>query len=159
MGNKFLIKLKKEEKLELIEPSEEICESYTEKSANCLKSAKLLLANSLFENSVGMAYYAMYDLLIGLLFKAGIKCENHSGSILLLKVIFNQNGLFKTISDAKKERIDSQYYVTADEITKESTRELLGIAEDFILKMTLFIKNLNNEDIEKARKELTMLTQ
>jgi uncharacterized protein (UPF0332 family) len=159
MGNKFLIKLKKEEKLELIEPSEEICESYTEKSANCLKSAKLLLTNNLFENSIGMAYYAMYNLLIGLLFRAGIKCENHSGSILLLKVIFNQNGLFKTISDAKKERIDSQYYVTADEITKESTLELVGISEDFILKMTLFIKNLNNEDIEKARKELTMLTQ
>ena len=101
MGNKFLTKLKKEEKLELAGPSEEICESYTEKSANCLKSAKLLLTNNLFENSIGMSYYAMYNLLIGLLFRAGIKCENHAGSILLLKLIFNQDNLFNLISDAK----------------------------------------------------------
>ena len=40
--NNFLNKLKKQEKLALIEPTEEICESYTEKSANCLKAAKLL---------------------------------------------------------------------------------------------------------------------
>jgi len=35
----LLNKLKKEEKLELVEPSEDICDSYSEKSANCFKSA------------------------------------------------------------------------------------------------------------------------
>jgi len=34
----FLSKLKKECKLELVEPSEEICNSYVEKAENCLKS-------------------------------------------------------------------------------------------------------------------------
>ena len=46
MTNKFLNKLKNEEKLELIEASDNICNSYSEKSANCLKSAKLLLQNN-----------------------------------------------------------------------------------------------------------------
>ncbi len=45
--NNFLNKLKKEEKLELVEPSEEIKDSYSDKSDNCLKSAKLLLENNL----------------------------------------------------------------------------------------------------------------
>ncbi len=45
MKNKFLNKLNKEEKLEAVEPSKDICDSYSEKSSDCLKSAKLLLQN------------------------------------------------------------------------------------------------------------------
>lgn len=156
MTNMFLNKLKKEEKLELVKPSEEICDSYSEKSANCLKSAKLLLQNNLYENSIGMSYYAMYNLLLALLFRVGVKCENHGGSILLLKLLFEENDLFKLISDAKKERIDKQYYVTTekDEITKEIAEELLNNAEDFVLKMKVVIKNLNNDSIDEIREKI-----
>lgn len=154
MTNKFLNKLKKEKKLSLVEPSEEICDSYSQKSSDCLKSAKLLLQSNLYENSIGMSYYAMYNLLLALLFRVGIKCENHGGSILLLKLLF-EDDLYKLISDAKKERIDKQYYVTTekDEITKEIADELLGSAEDFVLKMKVVIKNLNNDSIEELREK------
>lgn len=94
----FLNKLSKEGKLELVEPSDEITDSYLEKAENCLKSAKILLQNDLYENSVSMAYYTMYESITALLFKVGIKCENHSASILLLKQ------LFKTASSAKKRK-------------------------------------------------------
>lgn len=155
MENKFLIKLKHEGKLELVEPSEDIQNSYSDKSINCLSSAKLLLQNNLYENSISMSYYAMYNLLVSLLFRVGIKCENHSGSILLIKILFEKNELFKIISDAKKERIDRQYYVTTDkdEITKEIAEELLNDAEEFTLKMKLVIKNLNNEYIDEIREK------
>ena len=153
MENKFLNKLKNEEKLELVEPSEDISNSYSEKSANCLKSAKLLLQNNLYENSIGQSYYAMYNILLALLFRVGIKCENHGGSILLLKLLFSENDLYTLISDAKKERIDKQYYVTTkkDEITKEITDELLRNAEDFILKMKVVIENFGNDGIDELR--------
>lgn len=143
-------------KLELVEPSGDICDSYSEKSANCLKSAKLLLQNNLFENSIGMSYYAMYNLLLALLFRTGIKCENHGGSILLLKLLFAEDNLYNLISDAKKERIDKQYYVTTekDEITKKISDELLNNAEDFFLKIKVLIKNLNNDSIEELREKL-----
>ena len=156
MTNKFLNKLKKEKKLELVEPSEDICDSYSEKSANCLKSAKLLLQNNLYENSIGMSYYAMYNLLLALLFRVGIKCENHGGSILLLKLMFEEDDLYKLISDSKKERIDKQYYVTTekDEITKEVADELLHNAEDFVFKTKVVIKNLSNDSIEELREKL-----
>lgn len=155
MTNKFLNKLITEEKLELVNPSEEICDSYLEKSANCLKSTKLLLQNNLYENSIGMSYYAMYNLILALLFRVGIKCENHGGSILLLKLLFSEDELYKIISDAKKERIDKQYYVITekDEITKEIAKELFNDTERFILKIKLIIKNLNNEDIDELREK------
>ena len=155
MTNKFLNKLKNEKKLDLVEPSENISDSYSEKSANCLKSAKLLLQNNLFENSIGMSYYTMYNLLLALLFRTGIKCENHGGSILLLKLLFEKGMLYQLISDAKKERIDKQYYVMTekDEITKEIAKELLNHAEDFVLNIKLVIKNFNNDSIEKLREK------
>lgn len=151
--------MKKEEKLELVEQSGEICDSYSRKSANCLKSAKLLLQNNLFENSIGMSYYAMYNLLIALLFRVGIKCENHSDSILLLKLLFSENELYKLISDAKKERIDKQYYVITekDEMTKNIANELLNDAEDFVLKIKVVIQNLNNDSIDEIREKFESL--
>ncbi|MEK6900126.1 MAG: HEPN domain-containing protein [Nanoarchaeota archaeon] len=159
MTNKFLNKLKKEQKIELVESSEEICASYSDKSANCLKSAKLLLLNNLYENSVGQSYYAMYDQLTALLFRVGIKCENHAGSILLLKLLFGEEESFNLISDAKKERIDKQYYVTTekDDLTKEIADELLKNAEDFVLKMKVMIKNLSNKGIEEIREKFTAI--
>lgn len=159
MANKFLNKLKKERKLEIVEPSDDICNSYSEKSANCLKSTKLLLQNNLYENSIGQSYYAMYNQLLALLFCVGIKCENHGGSILLLKLLLGENDLYKLISDAKKERIDKQYYVTTekDEISKEIAEELLNNAEEFVLKMKLVIKNLNNDKIEEVRRKLEIV--
>ncbi len=154
----FLSKLKKEEKLELVEPSEEICQSYLEKADNCIKSSRLLLQNELLENSVSMSYYAMYDSLTALLFKTGVKCENHSGSILLLKFLFDKEELFKIISEAKKERIDRQYYVTDDdEITKDAAEQLLKDAEDFVLELKTIVKSISSEDLSKFREKFKLL--
>ena len=155
----FLSKLKKEEKLGLVESSEEICQSYLEKSDNCIKSARLLLNNNLYENSVSMSYYAMYNSLIALLFKTGIKCENHSGSILLLNLLFEKNDLFKIISKAKKERIDKQYYISEenDEITQKEVEQLLKNSEDFVLNLKTIIQRLNHEDVNNFRENFNLL--
>jgi len=152
--NNFLNNLKKEGKLELVEPSKDICFSYLEKAKNCLVSAKLLYENNLHENSIGMSYYTMYNSLVALLFKLGIKSENHSGSILLLGLLFDEEELFGLISDAKKERIDKQYYVTTGEsdITKDSTKELILAAENFLIKLKLIINGLGNNKIDEIRK-------
>ncbi|MBR9692717.1 HEPN domain-containing protein [Candidatus Woesearchaeota archaeon] len=157
--NSFLRKLRTEGKIELVEPSGEICESYSRKSADCLQSAKLLLQNKLFENSIGMSYYAMYNSLLALLFRMGVKSENHAGSILLLLLAFGEKELSGIISDAKKERIDRQYYVLTEkeEITKEIAEELFHDAEDFALKMKALLKRLGTDGIEDARKNFSIL--
>ena len=157
----FLSKLKNESKLVLVDTSEEICGSYLEKSDDCLKSAKLLLQNNLYENSISMSYYAMYNSLTALLFKTGIKCENHAGSISLLKKLFGRTDLFKIISFAKEERIDKQYYVTSKTnfiLTKESAQDMIEKAENFLVQIKLIIKNIKNEGIEKLREEFKELT-
>ena len=146
----FLNKLNKEGKLELVEPSEEMKESYILKSESNMISSKILLNNERLEESVGLAYYSMYHLLIALLFKTGIKSENHSASIILLKKIFEQDN--KDISEAKTERLDKQYYVDFI-ITKKDVEDTLRKAEIFNNKMIDFISKINNENIKDYRKK------
>ena len=147
----FLIGLYKEKKLQIVEPSEEMKESYIQKSSASLKSAEILLQNSLLENSVPMAYYSMYNMMMALFFKTGIKCENHSGSIILLGKLFEIDN--SKIKFAKKERVDKQYYVDF-KITKKEVEELILTAKEFNSALYDFIDRMTNKDIQSYRDSL-----
>ncbi len=152
----FLAKLRKEGKLELVEPSEEMKLSYIHKSESNMFSAKILVNNNKLEESVALAYYSMYHFLTALLFKVGIKSENHTASIMLLKDIFGiDNG---DIAFAKKERLDKQYYINFN-ITKDDVIECIKKAEIFNSMMNNFISKITNDAITKARENFNVLTE
>ena len=156
----FLKKLKKKGIIGLVESSEEMKSSYLIKAENCLKSAKILFQSQLYENSTSEAYYCMYNSLLSLLFKIGIKSENHSASIILFDKLFENKDLVKIISWAKEERIDKQYYVETQQIvkvTKESCNEMVLEAEDFLVKMKLLISEVSNEKVDSARNSFVEL--
>ena len=146
----FLIRLKEEEKLFIIDPSEEVKESYIRKSASSLKSAEILLGNGQVEDAVPMAYYSMYNMLTALLYKAGIKCENHSASIIILKELFGIDN--SRIMSAKTERVDKQYYVDF-KITKEEVGNLIKSAEQFNSMLYDFIDKLTTKQASDYKKE------
>ncbi len=146
----FLKNLRKEGKLHLVNPSEEIKNSYLKKSESFLSSAGLLLKNNYLEEAVIILYYSMYYSLTALLYGAGIKCENHSASIILLRRLFDLKN--REIWLAKKERINKQYYVDF-KINKEQAKDLMKKAEEFNSELLDFIANLNNEEINNYRKK------
>lgn len=150
----FFNKLQKEGKLQIVEPSEDIKKAYLKKSESHLISAKLLLENNKLEESVSMTYYSMYYTTLALFYKTGIKCENHSAAIILLKKIFKIDN--QEISDAKKERIDKQYYVDFH-VVKDEVKELIQKAEEFNSKILDFTEKMNNEKIEEFRKRMKNL--
>jgi uncharacterized protein (UPF0332 family) len=156
----FLIRLAREGKLKLAEPSDEICKSYLRKADDCLRSGKILLDNNLHENSVSECYYAMYNTLTAALFRVGIKCENHSGSIILLHTVFGRKDLSDVIANSKKERIDKQYYVGSGpdtKLTRGSSTAMVAAAEEFMLEMKLLINSMVKEDTVNFRKRLSDL--
>jgi uncharacterized protein (UPF0332 family) len=146
----FLSKLKIEGKLELVPPSDDIKESYLEKSANSLKASRLLLKSNLLEEATSMAYYAMYHALLALMFKCGIKCENHTGNILLPKSFFGEVALYEVISYAKKERVDKQYY-TDFEVVIDDVEKLIVKSQDFATNVKVIIESLTSERIGTVR--------
>ncbi len=156
----FLKKLKRKGVVELVESSEEMKSSYLIKAENCLKAAKILFSSQLYENSTSEAYYCMYNSLLSLLFKIGIKSENHSASIILFDKLFENKGLVKIVSWAKEERIDKQYYVETQQIvkvTKESCNEMILKSEDFLVKIRVLINEISNEKISSVRNTFTTM--
>mgnify|MGYP000025295267 CR=1 FL=1 len=119
-----------------------------------MESSKLLFDNNKLEESIGLTYYSMYHMLTALLRKIGIKCENHTGSIILMKEIFNLDN--SDISKVKKERIDKQYY-SDFEITKDEIINSIKNAEIFNEMMFDFISRINNENIEVYKNKFKKL--
>lgn len=146
----FLNRFYKEAKIQEAEPSREIADSYFRKSRKSLSSAKVLLEIGNLEDSVAMAYYAMYHSLLALLFRIGIKCENHAAAIVLLYRVFSIDN--SQISKAKSERIDKQYYIDFL-ISKEETKEAIEAAEEFTAELKDFIDRLNNESISQYHRK------
>lgn len=92
----------------------------------------------------------MYHVLTALLFRTGIKSENHSASIILLKRVFGIDN--SEISYSKKERVDKQYYVDF-KITMAEVNDAVKKAEEFNSRLTDFISRLSNEDVKAYRKK------
>ena len=96
----------------------------------------------------------MYYSLLALLFRVGIKSENHTASIILLKEVFGLDN--SEILKAKKERVDKQYYVDF-KIAEHDVNVLLKIAESFNATIFDFLEKMNLNEIEKIREKFTRI--
>lgn len=152
----FLKKLNNQGKIELTEPNKDLKEAYIDKSESSLASAKILLEHGKLEESVSLVYYSMYHGVVALLYRIGVKCENHAAAGILLKKLFGIDT--SPIKEAKKERIDKQYY-TDFSITEEEVREDVEKAEEFNARILDLIARMSQDKIKKAREELkTIMT-
>ena len=151
----FLIKLHQEGKLKAVEPSEEMKKAYFERADESLSSAKALLKMGNLKDAVALSYYAMYHALLALLFRTGIKCENHAASIILLSEVFGIDNA--SISKAKSERVDKQYYVDFS-VTRDEVSNSIRTAEEFIADVTDYAERLNEDKIKECqRKALSLI--
>jgi uncharacterized protein (UPF0332 family) len=146
-----LKRLHKDKALQIVTPSTEIKEAYLRKSDSYLASAKLLLENERFEESVSMAYYSMYYSVLALFFATGIKCENHTAAIMILGDIFGIDN--SSILHAKTERIDKQYYVASAPV-RDDVIDLIRSAESFNAIVFDTIDRLTTDKIETLRIKL-----
>lgn len=150
----FLIKLAKQGKLQTVEPSEEIKEAYLQRANESLSSAKALLKIGNLKDSVALAHYSMYHCLLAALFRIGIKCENHTAAIILLKEVFEIDNT--TILKAKTDRVDKQYYVDFT-VNQQEANNSIKTAEEFISELNNTIETLNEDTIRKYNEKATEL--
>ncbi len=147
----FLSKLKREGKIEEVECSPEISQAYIAKAENCLKAARILLKEKLYENSVTDSYYAMYNACLSLLFRCGIKSENHTATILLLDIVFGLTEVYRMVSSAKRERIDKQYYIDTAEneiLSEDTAQHMIQEAEQVVLQLRVVEDQLTSQKIK-----------
>lgn len=144
-----LKKLAKLKIIQLVEPSENLKNSYLEKSKSSLISSRILFQNNQNSDAIALTYFSMYNSLLALLFFVGIKSENHNASIFLLREVFGIDN--KTILEAKIERKEQQYYPSFSKTSAEVKNAIFS-TEEFNAKIKDFIEKLSRKDIEIYRK-------
>lgn len=97
-----------------------------------------------------MAYYSMYYMVLALLFATGIKCENHSGAIILLERLYGIDN--HRIAAAKRDRIDKQYYIDFA-ITAEEVRDSIGETEAFCADLYDFMEGYTRATSHASEKK------
>ncbi|MEK6823913.1 MAG: HEPN domain-containing protein [Nanoarchaeota archaeon] len=150
---KFLIKLKKEGKINLMASSEEVKESYLKDSESYFISSKMLFKDNRLKESTQLIYFSVYYSILALLFKVGVKSENHLGSIILLKELFSLDNLFVLM--LQKKRVGTYY--PDFELEKQELNGLIQKAEEFNLNLLDFISKLTNEQIKIYRNKFINL--
>jgi uncharacterized protein (UPF0332 family) len=155
MKNKInLKKLNKLKIIQIVEPSKNLEESYIRKSEESLLSTKFLFEKKQYNDSISLSYFSMYNSVLALFYRCGIKCENHNASIYLLKEIFEIENI--EIKNAKVERKDKQYYPSFS-TNKEEVYNAIKSAERFNGEIKDFIDKLDSKKIESFRTKLKNL--
>ena len=96
-------------------------------------------------------YYAEYYALYSFLQRIGVKCENHSCSIIAVGFLLGENKT-ETINRHKDKRIDAQYYMKVNK--KEEVNMMLREAKMFVSNLDETVSNLNEREIAVHRENL-----
>ncbi len=149
----FLKGLIKTRIVQLVENSEDISLSYFNDSKSYIFSAKLLFNEGRFKEATQLSYFSLYYSILGILFKIGIKSENHSASILLLKEVFEIDNQFAL--KLKEKRVGTYY--PDFEIERKSLEQTIKETEDFNSFIFNFVSKLDSGKINFYRSKFNEL--
>lgn len=153
MGNKQLkwcFKLK--DGLRVVEPNERLSKSYLEQAKSSLLRAERDIGDNDLMWATVATYYAEYYALYSFLQKMGVKCRNHSCSILAVGFLLGKDKV-RVINEHKDKRIDAQYYMMVDQ--EDKVRTMLQEAKIFVSYFDEFVSNLSHKEITDYRNEIS----
>ncbi len=140
--------------LRIAEPNERLSRSYLEQAkSSLLRAKKDLEDNDLLWATVAI-YYAEYYALYSFLQSIGVKCENHSCSILAVGYLLGAEKT-KIIEEHKEKRIDAQYYMKVDQENK--VKNMLTEAQNFISNFDELASNISDKEIKEYRAKISSL--
>jgi len=114
-----------------------------ERAHSHLKSARDLLANEDFADSVSRSYYAIFQAARALLAAAGLESRKHSGVVSLFNQHFVKTGRISkefgaVLKDAWRQREIADYSDVA-EFTREDAEAQLRDAETFVKRIAALL--------------------
>lgn len=140
--------------ISLIAPSETLASAYLKKAEEALETMQTITAH---DWKITTAYYAMYFSLYAVLTRIGMRCENHSCTILLMGRLLSDYftpAEAALVEKARGARVDAQYYVSR-EIPDLFCDELVRAAPRFLVRCGGIIDGMNEKTIGALRERLT----
>lgn len=138
--------------LRIVEPNERLSKSYLEQAKSSLLRAKKDFEDKDLLWTTVAIYYAEYYALYSFLQRIGVKCENHSCSILAVGILLGEDKT-KTINEHKYKRIDAQYYMKVDKENK--IKSMLIEAQNLISDFNELVSNLSEKEIKEYRDKIS----
>lgn len=136
------------EGLRIAEPNERLAKSYLEEAKASLERADKNFADGDLLWTTVVIYYAEYYSLYSFLQRIGVKCENHSCSILAATLLLGEDKT-RIINEHKGKRIDAQYYMRIDK--EEKVKVMLQEAKIFVAGFDELVSNIDEKDIVEYR--------
>ncbi len=138
--------------LRIVEPNERLSKSYLEQTKSSLLRAEKDLGDKDFLWTTVVVYYAEYYALYSFLQRIGIKCENHTCSILAVAFLLGEDKT-KTINLHRDKRIDAQYYMKIDQEAK--IKSMLQEAKIFVSNFDELVSKLTENEIKFYRENVS----
>jgi len=151
-NNKLKWCFKIKDGLKIVGPNERLSKSYLKQAKSSLIRAKKDFEDKDLLWTTVAIYYAEYYALYSFLQRIGVKCENHSCSILAVSLLLGAEKT-KTIDEHKDKRIDAQYYMKVDQESK--IRAMLIEAQNFISVFDELVSNLSEKEIKEHRDKIS----
>ena len=139
------------EGLRIVEPNERLAKSYLEEAKASLERAEKNFTDGDLLWTTVVIYYADYYSLYSFLQRIGVKCENHSCSLLAATLLLGEERT-RIINEHKGKRIDAQYYMKTDQ--KEKVRAMLQEAKMFVSGFDELVSAVSEKDIANYRSML-----
>lgn len=138
--------------LKIAEPNTRLSKSYLEQAKSSLLRAQKDFEDKDLLWATVAVYYAEYYALYSFLQRIGVKCENHSCSILAVGLLLGADKT-KTINEHKEKRIDAQYYMKVDQ--EDKVKAMIIEAQNFISNFDGLVSNLSEKEIKEYRDKIS----
>jgi uncharacterized protein (UPF0332 family) len=146
--------LKQKRGIRITEPNQNLTKAYLKKAISALNTMTATLQIKETDWTATTAYYARYFALYALLMKIGVKSEIHECTINTAQLLANhkiiRQNIVNEITEAKQQRIDTQYYVTTQQNLKE-IRKNAEKARKFVLEIEQATENITPKQINNIR--------
>ncbi len=153
---KTSLKWCKKQGLKLIEPNNNLSEEYFSNAEETLRVSNMIKKSGSNMWLSTQKYYMEYLASYAILMKLGIKCEIHSCTIEIIKLLekeqFIDIKLSLILEYDKQLRIDNQYYLKNRPVDYDSNK-----LRDLLLKIRIILDNISDDDIKKARNLIDIL--
>ena len=140
--------------MKIVEPNERLSKSYLEQAkSSLLRAQKDFEDKDLLWTTVAI-YYAEYYALYSFLQRIGVKCENHSCSILAVSFLLGEDKT-KIINEHRDKRIGAQYYIKVGQENK--VKIMITEAQNFISEFDELVSSLSDKEIKEYRSKISKL--
>jgi len=148
--------LKKEGKVKLKKPNQEISDLYLKKANECITAANILKTENLPEYSILMSYNSMIKSVYSLFFKIGITAKQEYAPLILTNVLFRKD-LAKILRTAKNQINKQTQLIPITTITNNNAEKTIKQAAELLFSIEMMLKQIDEDEISRIQRKFKLI--